>query len=279
METNFFCQEDDKIVFMKDRLKLYNNFHGRIKPQKRVINKNNFTYRNLLGLLEKYLHGVRTCLDIGCGSGSISLFVASRGKKVLGIDISETSIKACREGAQGLRLEDMASFKVMDFPKESPKQKFGLVICSEVLEHIREDKRALKKIYRLLNPDGLLIISVPSENAPLYKIGIAKKFDARVGHLRRYNANQLVGFCKEMGFNILNVERTEGILRNFLFLNPTAGRAIRFIRGPISDFIAALDNISLRFFGESQIFVIAQKSPQKFHPNNVVIKARKPAEP
>lgn len=244
---------------MGDKAKMYNNFHRRIKPQKKVIDKKNFTYRNLLLLLEKYSRGVKSCLDIGCGSGAVSLFMASQGKRVLGIDISESSVNACREGARKLGLKDIALFDSMDFPKEKPDTKFDMVICSEVLEHIRDDKRALEEIHRLLNPGGLLVISVPSKGAPLFRIGLAKKFDARVGHLRRYDLKQLIYLCKGIGFTILENRRSEGILRNFLFLNSAAGKTIRFIKGPISDFVSALDNMTIGLLGESQIFVVAQK--------------------
>lgn len=244
---------------MGNRAKMYNNFHRRIKSQKKVIDKNNFTYRALLELLEKYLCGVESCLDIGCGSGAVSLFMASRGKKVLGIDISETSVSACREGAKRLGLGNMASFEVMNFPEERPNKKFDMIICSEVLEHIKDDKIALEKIYNLLNSEGLLVISVPLKSAPLYRIGLARKFDTKVGHLRRYEFKQLVSLCERIGFNILETRKNEGVLRNFLFLNSVAGKTIKFIKGPISDFVTELDKITLKLFGESQIFVVAQK--------------------
>ena len=259
MEIKYSCQEDGKIKLMKCKIKMYNTFHRRTKPQKRIINKNNFTYRSLLELLEKYLYGARTCLDIGCGAGAVSLFVASRRKKVLGIDISKVSIKACREGARRLKLGNVALFKVMNFPKEKPGRRFDMIICSEVLEHIENDEKALEEIYHLLNSRGLSVISVPSKNAPLFRVGLTKRFDVEVGHLRRYDFKQLINLCERTGFNILETRRSEGILRNFLFLNPVGGKMIRFIRGPISDFVTALDNVTLKLFGESQIFVVAQK--------------------
>lgn len=243
----------------KDPSPLYEKFHKRTKSQKRVIGKKNFTYRNLIEILEKYVNDENKILDIGCGSGVISLFLASRGKQVLGIDISRSSINACREGAKNLGLKEKAVFKVVDFPREKLNRKFDIVICSEVLEHIEEDEKAVEEIYNLLTPGGLLIISVPSKNAPLYSLGYAKKFDIKVGHLRRYNCQELNDLCRRAGFNIIETRRTEGLLRNFLFLNPLVGKTIKFIRGPISGSVTALDNVILKFFGESQIFVVARK--------------------
>lgn len=237
----------------------YDFFHRGTKFQKRGIGKDNFTYRNLLELLEKYSRGKKNFLDIGCGSGAISLFIANQGKRVLGIDISKISIDACREGSKKLKLSNNTSFEVMDFPKKKPDTNFDVVICSEVLEHIEDDKKALEEIHNLLGINGFLIISVPSENAPLYRLGLARRFDIKVGHLRRYNLNQLVSLCERLGFTILETGKAEGILRNFLFLNPVAGKTIRFIKGPVANLVIILDNISLKLFGESQIFIVAQK--------------------
>lgn len=243
---------------MKHKL-FYDYFHRDTKPLKLVIERNNFTYRNLLELLLKYSYLGKTFLDIGCGSGAISLFLTAQGKEVVGIDISKRAIESCIRSAGILKLEKRISFKTMKFPQETPRQKFDIIVCSEVLEHIKDDKRTLKKIYYLLQPSGLLVISVPSKNAPLYRLGFARKFDAKVGHLRRYGLEQLVNLCEKIGFNILETRKAEGILRNFLFLNSIAGKMIGFIKGPISDLVAALDNITLKLFGESQIFVVAQK--------------------
>lgn len=65
--------------------------------------------------------------------------------------------------------------------------------------------------------------------------------------------------CRKVGFDILETRKTEGVLRNFLFLNPIAGKFVRFVRFFVSDLITFLDNISLYIFGESQIFVVLRK--------------------
>lgn len=242
-----------------NRRQLYEAFHRKSSPQVRVIGEKNFTYRNLLKILNKYLEEGRRTLDIGCGSGAVSLYLASKGLRVLGIDVSKNSIWVCEVGANQLNLGNRASFKVMDFPIQGPDDRFDFVICSEVLEHIENDRNALKRVCDLLNPRGILVVSVPSLNAPLYRWGLASNFDRKVGHLRRYTLGQLLGLCEMTGFKILEMKKAEGVLRNFLFLNSIAGHLVKFIKGPISDFVALLDEITLKVFGESQLFVVAQK--------------------
>ena len=96
------------------------------------------------------------------------------------------------------------------------KDRFDLIICSEVLEHLQDDMKALLKMNILLKDNGGIIVSVPSVNAPLYKLGLAEKFDKRVGHLRRYSLNQIVSLIEKAGFKIEETYKTEGVIRNCL---------------------------------------------------------------
>ncbi len=245
-------------MYKLGRRKTHEVFHQSTQVQKKVINEKNFTYRIIFSVLNKYLIEKGKILDIGCGAGSISLNLATRGYNVFGIDISQNAVDSCKASSNFLGLKNI-SFERMDFPYNIPNGKFDFIICSEVLEHLKDDDVALKKIYSLLNKNGIAIISTPSKNAPLHRLGMAKEFDDRVGHLRRYTLEELVGMCKKNNFSILETRKTEGALRNFLFLNPIAGKSIRFIKFFVSDIISFFDEISLRLFGESQIFVVIQK--------------------
>jgi SAM-dependent methyltransferase len=147
----------------------------------------------------------------------------------------------------------------MQFPEEYPKSKFDLIVFTEVLEHLENDDLALQQIYSLLKKNGIAIVSTPSKNAPLYRLGLATQFDKKVGHLRRYTIKKLTTKCKKHGFLIIETKKTEGIIRNFLFINPTAGKFVRLVKYSLSDLVTYIDNISLKLFGESNIFVVIKK--------------------
>lgn len=245
-----------------DTKKVHEDFHAKTKKQLKVIGENNFTYKIILKILNNYLKPTQDVLDIGCGAGTLSYYLAQKTHSVCGIDISELAIDKCNETKKSLDLKNI-EFKVMNFPYEIPKKKYDLIICFEVIEHLQEDELALEQIYSLLNPNGLLILSTPSLNAPLHRLGYTKEFDKKVGHLRRYTENELVKMFRSAGFSILSVKKTEGIIRNFLFLNSVAGKAIRFIKFFLVDILLFIDHISLTLFGESDIFIIAQKPGSK----------------
>lgn len=239
----------------------YEEFHRDVVPQRTIIRRKNFTYRNLIEVLEKYIHEKNTILDIGCGAGTVDFYLASQGHKILGVDISEKAVEACKKSTHALGLEDRLNFKKSNFPKERPSKRFNVVICSEVLEHIKNDKKAVEVIFSLLRPGGIVIFSTPSKSAPLYRIGITKKFDKRVGHLRRYSLEELKILVRRAGFLIQETIKTEGILRNFLFLNPIAGKLVKVLNkiGFLSDVTTFVDCLTIPLFGESNLLLVAQK--------------------
>jgi cyclopropane fatty-acyl-phospholipid synthase-like methyltransferase len=236
----------------------YDDFHETTSAQSKIIVENNFTYKTILSVINKWIKKNDKILDIGCGAGTLCLYYANKGNDVLGIDISGKGIDSANQSAHYLGLNNV-KFKKMNFPTQVPQEKFDFIIFSEVIEHLKNDDLVLKKIFLLLKPKGMVFISTPSRNAPLHRLGLAKKFDKNVGHLRRYEMEDLINKCENVGFKIIETKRTEGIIRNFLYLNPVAGKIIRFIRYFLVDLVLAIDWISMKFFGESDLILIAQK--------------------
>jgi len=95
-------------------------------------------------------------LDLGCGVGYYCEFLSSFGAKVFGADIDQKSSYAaqqfCPEVVFSICNATQLSFKENSFSK---------VICSEVLEHIEDDNKVMKQIYRITKPGGLVLITVP----------------------------------------------------------------------------------------------------------------------
>lgn len=104
-------------------------------------------------------------LEIGCGEGNICFQMAQYGHKVLGIDISDTTIKSAIKkwgNTQGL------TFKVEDAEqmKLSSEEKYDVIVCSEILEHLYEPARLVRNFNNLLKPDGIAIVTVPNGFGP-----------------------------------------------------------------------------------------------------------------
>jgi 2-polyprenyl-3-methyl-5-hydroxy-6-metoxy-1,4-benzoquinol methylase len=75
-------------------------------------------------------------------------------------------------------------------------ESFEGIICSEVLEHIEDDDKAVKEIHRVLKKDGKLFISVPA-NPKLWD-----KSDRWASHHRRYTKECMMSLLENNGFKI-----------------------------------------------------------------------------
>jgi SAM-dependent methyltransferase len=119
-------------------------------------------------------------LDIGCGIGDLSAHLALMGWRGKAIDSSEIALK---EAENNLKL-----FPGVLVSKESLFEEngsFKTIFIWDVLEHIKDDETALRKIQSLLLPGGALVISVP---------GNPKEWrwdDDFYGHYRRYTKDEM----------------------------------------------------------------------------------------
>lgn len=238
---------------------LYEDYHSSRKLQKLIINRKNFTYRHIVELLDKYAKKERI-IDVGCGVGTLDFYLASKGKKVLGLDISKNAVKMATVNAKALGVSKNVTFKVAEFPYEEKKSSYDFVLCISVLEHIRDDRKTLLEIYNLLRPKGIGFFSVPSKNSPLYRLSLTRKHDKEVGHLRRYVGRELTSSLESMGYKVLEVRNEEGFLREGLFISSLGTFIVRLANrfSLIADFLTRADNF-LKIFGEAQINVIAAK--------------------
>lgn len=239
--------------------KLYEGYHSDRKLQKRIVADNNFGYRDLINTLKPYLNEIEVILDIGSGVGTIDFYLASKGKSIIGIEISEKAISIANKNARLFNLDKRITFIKSEFPRKVPAKKYDLVLFSEVIEHLENDNKALKEIRKVLKPNALLIITTPSKNAPLYRMGLLKKFDEAVGHLRRYTEEELRELASKNGYRVISVGKHEGILRNFLFTNQVAGKLLRFVRWKFSDILAVVDSLTIPVLGESDLHLVARK--------------------
>lgn len=111
----------------------------------------------VLSLVPGQLAGARV-LDAGCGSGIYSATLARRGASVLGVDASTKMLEiATREKPAGCDLTyvlgDIAALTV-------PDASFDLVLCSYVLENIRNIAAVFAEFHRVMKPGSSCLISL-----------------------------------------------------------------------------------------------------------------------
>lgn len=180
-----------------------------IIDQERLINhliaihnstKNDFRWRNLRKLIKDYLSNFEKLeteiLDLGCGTGHLTLDLLKEGYKVSAVDISKElidfTLKSINEEGYSIDARVMNIHNLDWFGA----QRFDAVICLDVLEHVKDDNSALKNINYILKSNGLLICSVP---ALMFLYG---KRDSEIGHFRRYDKIDLINKIETSGFHV-----------------------------------------------------------------------------
>lgn len=239
---------------------IHEAYHSKVKLQKRIISRKNFTYRNSLDLLDMYLKDNSKILDVGSGVGTLDFYLAKKGCTVTGIDISTKAVRVANQNARIFGLSNLR-FYIGNVNKFKFSSKFDLILCSEIIEHVEDDSKLLKDLRKHLNEDGIIFLTTPLETAPLYKLGLTNEFDRRVGHIRRYTLGKLKVLATQNKLKIVDVYYSDGIFRNIFFVFPFFDFFVRIANKfeIFSDMLTLIDVITLRLFGPTDICLIMKK--------------------
>ncbi len=237
----------------------YDQYHQKNQPFSGVIGENNFTYYYWLKILAKHLPTLSeiTVLDVGCGVGSLSLYCASKGAYVTGIDISKRAIAIATNAASASTFAHTPTFYSQILTESLGT--FDLIICSEVIEHVPDEKIFLKQLLANLKPNGLLILSTPNSENWLRRSGNLAKFDDSVGHVRLFNPNSLKALIAAYNTTLIDFQLTEGPMRMVLF-SSMLGHLIRLIKGPLVPLFHMFDHSLTTIFGWHDQFVVLKKN-------------------
>jgi SAM-dependent methyltransferase len=146
-------------------------------------------------------------IDIGCGSGRHT-GAAYRYKNVtvIGADLDFNDLLDAKKrmlyhddlgehggGVWGLSVSDITSLPFND-------DCFDLVICSEVMEHIPDEKKAASELSRIVKPGGDLVVSVPRYFPERICWALSDDYyNANQGHVRIYRKKNLVDLFENTG--------------------------------------------------------------------------------
>lgn len=95
-------------------------------------------------------------LDIGCGAGGNLRLLAAKGHKPIGVTLSVTEVKACREQGFDCHLADLS----VGLPFEPAS--FDAVILSHILEHMAWPETALTTALTYVRRGGGVYVAVPN---------------------------------------------------------------------------------------------------------------------
>lgn len=151
-----------------------NKNHWWFEGRKKILSK----------ILKKNITNKKIILDYGCGVG-INLGMLSKFGKVFYYDKSRLAINYVKKKYSNqnlfININKLSKFK----------RKFDLIVATDVIEHIKNDKKEIIKISNLLKRDGYILITVPAFQ------NLFSSKDVSLKHYRRYNKENLHKLLKK----------------------------------------------------------------------------------
>jgi len=132
-------------------------------------------------LLDEAISPGAQVLELGCGTGQLSLFLATGERSVIGADLARTSLELGAGAAMRFGVEGVL-FVETDLRRPGLREgAFDVVVCSGVLHHTPDPRAAFGAVARLVKPGGYVVL------------GLYNAF-ARLPHRLRRGIARLSGF-------------------------------------------------------------------------------------
>jgi dolichol-phosphate mannosyltransferase len=176
----------------------YRAYYSRILPQR-------LWQRKRYNVVMDMLDNKDRVLDIGCGSSKIIKDIP----QMVGLDINHRTLRYLSKDGYKVVEGDITSLPFKD-------GSFETVICSQVIEHIPQEKFDLKEIKRVLQKDGILILGTPDYDRKLWHIvewiygkvipnGYAEQ------HITHYTYDGLKKMLEDDGWQVIDFKYVYGM--------------------------------------------------------------------
>lgn len=139
-----------------------------------------------------------TWLDVGCGNGALLLTAMEYGFDPVGCDLRAASVEALRPTGVEVICKDLQE---LELPGGC-----SVMSMADVLEHLPFPREGLKAAHRLLQDDGILLLSMPNCESPFWDLRNAASTNpywGEVEHYHNFGRLRLYALLEEHGFEPL----------------------------------------------------------------------------
>ena len=168
-----------------------------------VIRSEYFEERLKYQVLSKANIKDKVVADLGCGTGFLSLALALDASIVFSLDQSVNMLKESRRLMETKKFNNVYPIKSSIDNLVLFDESVDVVFINMALHHVKDAKKAIEEMYRIIKKDGILIISdVLEHNGQWAK---DEMFDEWLG----FSNDQIKQWLLGAGFNIVNIENTD----------------------------------------------------------------------
>lgn len=170
-------------------------------------------------------------LDVGCGEGRHTIKACQEsGAVCIGGDFRYDNLIATKgklefhEGLDDLSCRNwgLSAMDITDLPFRD--NSFDVVICSEVLEHIPDDQKAVSELIRIVKPGKILALSVPRAWPEWICWQLSDEYhNAHMGHVRIYSKKEMIGKIRNKGPKYLGCHYAHSIHSPYWWLKCLVG--------------------------------------------------------
>lgn len=214
-----------------------------------------FRLKSFFAIVNQHKLSNKRVLDVGCGAGDFVILLATKfNANAEGVDIDTKKINIAKQISGKYKLN--TKFYIKNLENLKLDKKYDLIICSAVLEHIKNDKKLLRVLNKSLSSQGLLFINTPTENRPK-----SIKHEGGVGHVRAgYEIEDLKRILKQNKFKIIGYQYVDCL--NIYYMFYSLNEKIRPILFPLFYSLAFISNLLTAYLKRergSEINVVAKK--------------------
>jgi len=179
-----------------------------------VMDRWNWVKKNL-----PYTFSPKRLIDVGCGNGALTINSALRGYSCLGLTWEKKDQIKSQKLVNFMNINN-CDFQIQDVrtldKRKDLMKKFEIVICTENIEHIINDKKLLRDIHNCLVPGGRLLLTTPSlDFIPItssIEEGPFKQIE-NGGHVRKgYSEKMIRHLCKNSNLIVDKIDFCGGFL-------------------------------------------------------------------
>ncbi len=204
--------------------------HDEIAARQREEGYSKIWFKKALELLENNNINPRQVIDVGAGKGEFLELLEKKcnPRELWGIDYSQTNIDILKRKNIKVLEIDLENFE-LDKLKNDLKEKFDLIICLEVIEHVFDLDGLFKFFNQILKKNGYLIISTPNmASFPAKLFYLLRGYPLGDGHHIRFltqkklehyaffNGFYLKGYNNYFSFSSEIVKRGFGVRNNYV---------------------------------------------------------------
>jgi len=171
-------------------------------------------------------------LDLGCGFGRHAFAAVRLGAHVVALDAGSDEVDGVATMFAAMAMEqefEPASVHATVVQGDAlalpfPDHTFDRVICSEVLEHIRDDVGAMRELARVLRPGGTMAITVPRAGPERINWALSDEYhNVPGGHIRIYHRRVLESRLQSVGMRVRGHHFAHGLHSPYWWLKCLVG--------------------------------------------------------